>query len=143
MPRLMMSTPRAMAFCFISSIAANRYGAKVLIRLEGSIGNPAMKRRSFRTAYHPHPHPPPSSGRETFFPPSMEGKGRVRGVLAKASIRVLHGMRKRKGVLTRPDLRDSVGHARPCSLLSAARLDAQRVRRPGCAGRSDRPPDRS
>jgi hypothetical protein len=42
-----MSTPRATAFCFISSIVANRYGGKVLIRLEGSIGNPAMKRRSF------------------------------------------------------------------------------------------------
>jgi len=47
MPILMMSTPRAMAFCFISSIAANRYGGKVLIRPEGSIGNPAMKQRSF------------------------------------------------------------------------------------------------
>src|ERR671919_2222229 len=98
MPRLMMSTPRAMAFCFISSIAANRYGGKVLIRLEGSIGNPAMKRRSFRPAYHPHP--PPSRGRETFFALPLEGEGRVRGNLTKASIRVLHGMRKRKGVLT-------------------------------------------
>ena len=36
-----------MAFCYISSIAANRYGGKVLIRPEGSIGNPAMKQRSF------------------------------------------------------------------------------------------------
>src|SRR5918996_1188686 len=42
-PRLMISTPRAIAFCFISSIAANRYGGRLLIRPAGSMGNPAIR----------------------------------------------------------------------------------------------------
>src|SRR5947208_14589023 len=115
MPRLMMSTPRAMAFFFISSIAANRYGGKVLIRLDGTMGNPAMRSCSFRTRT---PSP-------------------------LACYRLLQRQDKRKGVLTRLDLRASVGHARPRGPLAAVRLAAQRVRRPGCAGQSDRELDRS
>ncbi len=39
MPRLMMFTPLAMASCFILSIAANKYGGNVLIRVAYSMGN--------------------------------------------------------------------------------------------------------
>ena len=52
-------------------------------------------------------------------------------------------MRKRKGVLTRSYPRDSVGHACPHGLLVAVVHDPERQRMPGCAGRSDRRPDRS
>src|SRR6187551_1223245 len=42
MPKLMISTPRAMAACFILSIAANRYGGKVLMRVATSMGKPTI-----------------------------------------------------------------------------------------------------
>ena len=47
MPRLMIFTPRAMASCFILSIAANRYGGNVLIRVAYSMGKPDMLQNSF------------------------------------------------------------------------------------------------
>src|SRR6476620_807785 len=45
-PRLMISTPRAMAACFILSMAANKYGGRVLMRVATSMGKPAMIERS-------------------------------------------------------------------------------------------------